>query len=201
MSDRQRAWIVRILADKFHEYQIMALKKGMAIDRINTLESSIVDQMIDQNSLAKEFALVSASEFLIQLYNLGKLNYEAINFLGSVGRHCANKYVEDDRYVEPFNYILRVVEHLKKLFEVDLKKDGQLYQWLADAVESYIRFHKDPDYGARPKEGGVKSTNASLLQKLDLMLKSFEQVDVKDEEVRVEWKADGPRKMYRPGQN
>ncbi len=198
LSDRQKAWIVRMLSGEFHEFQIVALKKGLAIDRINTLESIIVDKMIDENSLAKEFALVSASEFLINLHKLGKLNYEAINFLGSIGRHCANNYAEDARYVESFNYILRVVEHFKKLLEIDLRKNGQLYRWLADAVDSYIRFHKDPNFGRRIEKGEQKKIDTTLVERLDKLLKSFEPIDFKDEEFRVEWDVNGPREMYSP---
>ena len=58
MGDKQKAWIIRMLAGELSYFQMLGFKKKLEIEQIKTLDSFVVDRMIDTNSLSKEFLLL-----------------------------------------------------------------------------------------------------------------------------------------------
>ncbi len=199
MGDKQKAWIIRMLAGELWYFQILGFKKELKIERIITHDSFVIDRMIDNNSLSKEFVFTSASEFLFELYEIDRVDYEVINFWGSIGRHCAGHYVENSTHSETLNYILRVIEKFKELLEEDLKgKNIQLYIWIKEAIESFILYHNDPSYRNVVSKAVNFEINNALIDRCENLVKSFKTVETPSGEVTVHWSIDGPRDMFRP---
>jgi hypothetical protein len=195
MGDLQKAFIIRHLAGTLHYYQIEALKNGIIKEtiRIRTmLDSFTLTTMIDEGKEYKKYVLESSAEFLIDLFKHKKLDAYQINFIGSIGRHCVNKYQDSESQKETFAYILRIAKYFKAAFENDLDANAKNYVALREAVESFIEFHKMESLTTwKPGQSREKKeTDKSLLDEISNFLKEFQNVSVQELPSTIPWKED-----------
>jgi len=171
----------------FYSEQIAAIKSGLLVETIYVEQLNwFIPDMIDANSSYKTDVLESYSEFLLELYSLNKLDPYTINSLASLGRHCADKYLNNVGSKETMLYILKVIRHLKQLFEGQIPMNVESYNALRYAVNSFIEFHKKPDYKAG-KAIPKQQQDEDLLQLLNDLLKEFKELETAKSISRVDW--------------
>jgi hypothetical protein len=191
MGEYQKAWIARMESGTFYYYQIEAIKANLIAKDIEImgLDSFVLDKMIDSNSVAKKYLFISTGEFMIDLHELGKLNLASFNFMGSIGRHCANNYHLPGAK-ESFEFVLNMVNYFKTEFETELVKHSKNYLTLKDEVESFIKFHEmKPLMQTKLGEKDQKNENLDgvLIDRLKKLLGEFKEVPVNAKTKGINW--------------
>lgn len=191
MGEFQKAWIIRRKCDTFYHYQLEAIKANLIVKdiEIDSVDTFVLDKMIDSNSISKKYLFFATGEFMIELHRLGKLNLASFNFIGSIGRHCANNY-KTQGAMESFEYILRMVAFFKSEFENDLGRHLINYLKLKEEVTSFISFHEmKPFMETKIGEKNPKNENLDkgLIERLKSILGEFKEVTYRESSSGISW--------------
>ena len=173
----QKAWVIRELLDDLNYYQIQGFKRGVLKDtyHVEWINTSDMTSIIDDNAFYKKDILESTSRFFIELMSLEKLHPETINFMSSIGRHCANSLAKAAHYIEILEYILKVFIYLKTEIELDKQKNVDSYEALRTGIESFIKFQKMSRIRGWQEGMSLENQNIDndLIEKLESLLKEF----------------------------
>ncbi|CAN5364141.1 hypothetical protein BH10BAC4_BH10BAC4_13760 [soil metagenome] len=190
MGNYHKAWIARLQAMEYYHYQLEAIKTNLITKEIEIKAlDSVLDRMIDSDTLSKQYIFISTGEFMFELYNLSKLNLRSFNFIGSIGRHCANNYHLPGAKTS-FEYILKLVGYFKNEFEKKLDKDFKNYRYLKEEVESFIQWHEmKPFIQTKLGEKDAKNENLDrgLIERLEKLSNEFKPFTPDETESSITW--------------
>jgi hypothetical protein len=190
MGNYQKAWIARMQSMDFYYYQLEAIKAQLITKDIEIKSmDSVLDRMIDSNSLSKKYIFISTGEFMTELYEIGKLNLSSFNFIGAIGRHCSNNY-ESVGAQESLEYILKLVHYFKNAFEKNLDRDVKNYVYLKEEVESFIKWHAMKPFKATKigeKDAKNENLDNALIERLKTLLAAFKEVKLSEAEANIDW--------------
>lgn len=193
LGEFQKAWVIKLLVGKLYYFQIEAIKKGLIKDSISlkAFNHFLQDTIVEEDFFYKKELLVSSSEFLLDLFKIGKLDLRNphLNFLGGLGRHCSNNFIESETYRETLYYIIKVINHLKLMFEKSLSENSINYKELKLDIESFIQFHKEPIQRKWnfPTSDQKNEVDSKLICKLQSLLSEFKEIQESETNNRIEW--------------
>ena len=180
MGEYQKAFILHDLFSDYYYYQLEAIRQGMFKNnyRVKFVNTRPLNDIIAADFIYKKKLLTLIGDFYIELFRINKLDFTFMypNYLGAIGRNCANKIHLGKTYKESLNYIIRVFNFLKKEFEKSPKNNNNLYQLKSEFL-SFKKFHlKNVElFSKEPKP--EDQVDKDLIKNLDEIISSFQNID------------------------
>lgn len=137
--------VMDAFSSSFYKCQIALDQKLFSnTDDIKIYKSEDIYKWLDQDKKYFKRCMSILSDFILRNSETGKLGnlfFRTFN-LGAIGRRCAQKYNQAEKYKECMEFTLSLLKRLQIIFESDLEQNSSKYLKLQEELNSFIRFHE-----------------------------------------------------------